>query len=120
MPATFWRASPTCRLPGTGDSILYGGSGAGGSLTAAGSGNNILIGEAADTTLTDTATGRGILIAAGTGGDTLVGNREDILVSGTPQYDSNNPANQAALEAILGEWASSDSYATRIRRSRWV
>ena len=102
-------------VTGTGNAILYGGPVAGGSLTATGSGDNILIGEAADTTLTDTSTGRGILIGAGAGGDTLVGNRSDILVSGTTLYDSNTPANQAALDAILGEWASSDSYATRIR-----
>ena len=101
---------------GTGDAILYGGSGGGGTLTAAGSGNDVLIGEAADTTLTDTGTGRNILIAGGAGGDTLVGNGNDILVSGTTEYDSNNPANIAALDAILAEWASSDSYAKRIKK----
>ena len=50
---------------GTVDATLYGGSGSHGSLTAAGSGNNVLIGEAADTTLTDTGSGRNILIGGG-------------------------------------------------------
>jgi hypothetical protein len=101
---------------GTLNAILYGGSGASGSLTAAGSGKDILIGQAADTTLTDTGSGRNILIGGGAGGDTFVGNGNDILVSGTTQYDSDNSANIAALDAILAEWSSSDSYKKRITK----
>ena len=101
---------------GTVDATLYGGSGGSGSLTAAGSGKDILIGQAADTTLTDTGSGRNILIGGGAGGDTFVGNGNDILVSGTTQYDSDNSANIAALDAILAEWSSSDSYKKRITK----
>ena len=89
---------------------------AAGTLTAAGSGNDILIGEAADTTLTDTGTGRNILIGGGAGGDSFVGDGNDILVSGTTEYDSYSGANLAALDAILAEWASSASYTYRIRK----
>ncbi len=109
---------------GTVDAILYGGEGNGGALTATGSGNDVLIagslfpafGDAADTTLTDTGTGRNILIGGGIGGDTLVGDGNDILVSGRTEYDSDSSVHQAALEAILAEWASGQSYAHRITR----
>ena len=100
---------------GTVDATLYGGTGAAGTLTATGSGNDILIGEAADTMLTDTGSGRNILIGGGAGGDRFVGGGNDILVSGTTEYDNENGANLTALDAILAEWASSDSYTVRIR-----
>ena len=54
-------------------------------LTAAGSGNDILIGNGASDTLTDAGSGRNILIGAGAGGDTLTGDGNDILVSGTTE-----------------------------------
>jgi predicted outer membrane repeat protein len=101
---------------GNGYAILYGGTGDSGSLTAAGSGDNILIGEGGGATLTDTSTGRSILIGAGPGGDTLVGGRNDILVGGTTQYDSDSSANRSVLDAILAEWTSSDPYLTRIQK----
>jgi hypothetical protein len=101
---------------GTVDANLYGGSGGHGSLTAASSGNNILIGEAADTTLTDSGAGRNILIAGGPGRDNLVGNGNDILVSGTTVYDGATSAQLAALDAILADWSSSNSYAIRISK----
>ena len=87
-----------------------------GTLTATGSGNGVLIGEASDTTLTDTGAGRNILIGGGAGGDNLVGNGNDILVSGTTAYDSDTSANLTALDAILAEWSSSNSYAMRIKK----
>ncbi len=65
-------------------------------------------------TLTDSGSGMNILIGAGPGGDTLTGGGKDILVSGTTAYDSNTAAHIAALDAILAEWTSSDSYSTRI------
>ena len=101
---------------GTVDATLYGGSGGAGTLTASGSGNNLLIGQAADTTLTDTGSGRSILIGGGAGGDNFVGNGNDILVSGTTQYDSNTGTNLAALDAILAEWTSSATYSARINK----
>ncbi len=101
---------------GTVDAILYGGGGAGGTLTVTGSGNNILIGEAADTTLTDTGTSRNILIGGGAGGDTIVGSGNDLLVSGSTEYDSDSSVHQKALEAILAEWTSGDAYLRRITK----
>jgi len=95
---------------GTGKAILYGGSF--GTLTAAGSGNDILIGDAGHDTLTDSGSGHNILIGAG--GDTLTGNGNDIMVSGTTSFDSQTSANIAALDAILAEWTSNLPYARRI------
>lgn len=112
--ASTFSGATNLTVAGTVDATLYGGTGAGGTLTATGSGNSILIGEAGDTTLTDTGTGRNILIGGGGGGDTLIGDGNDILVGGTTQYDSDTPANTTALDAILAVWSSSDSYTTRI------
>jgi hypothetical protein len=100
---------------GSGNAILFGGSGNGGKLTAMGTGNNILIGGSGTDTLTDTSGGHNILIGSG-GSDTITGNGKDILISGTTSYDSNTSAHITALDAILAEWASSDSYATRISK----
>jgi hypothetical protein len=55
-----------------------------------------------------------ILIGGGPGGDVLTGNGNDILVSGATSYAADNAANIAALDAILAEWTSSDSYFARI------
>ena len=74
-----------------------------------------MIGGSGKDTLSDTGTGYNILIGGG-GVDTLTGNGNDILISGTTSYDSNTSANIAALDAILAEWSSSDSYSTRISK----
>ncbi len=100
---------------GTVNAILFGGSGSGSTLSASGSGNDVLIGRSAKDTLTDTGTGYNILIG-GPGADTITGNGNDILISGTTSYDSNTSANIAALDAILAEWSSSDSYSQRISK----
>ena len=84
-------------------------------MIASGSGNDVLIGGSGKDTLTDTGTGHNILIG-GAGVDTLTGNGNDILISGTTNYDSNTSANIAALDAVLAEWSSSDSYAIRISK----
>jgi hypothetical protein len=86
----------------------------GSTLTTAGTGNDVLIGGAGKNTLSDTGTGANILI--GGGGDTLTGNGDDSLISGTTNYDSNTGANIAALDTILAEWSSSDSYSLRISK----
>ena len=99
---------------GTANAILYGDSDGYNTLTAAGSGNDILIGYAGHDTLTDSGSGRNILIGAGAGGDNLTGNGNDILVSGTTNYDSDTRANIAALDLILAEWTSHFPYAKRI------
>lgn len=85
-------------------------------MTAAGSGHDVLIGQAGDTTLTDTGSGHNILIGAGAGGNTIIGSGNDILLSGTTIYDSDASANLQALDSILAEWFSSDSYAHRINK----
>ena len=100
---------------GTVNAILFGGSANGSTLSATGSGNDVLIGGSGKDTLTDTGTGYNILIG-GPGADTITGNGNDILISGTTSYDSNTSANIAALDAILAEWSSSDSYSLRISK----
>ncbi len=99
---------------GTVDATLYGGSGAGDTLTAAGSGNDILIGDAGHDTLVDSGTGENILIGAGAGGNTVNGNGNDILIGDTTNFDSNTPGNIVALDTILAEWTSNTSYPKRI------
>ena len=100
---------------GTGNAILLGGSGSGGTLTNQGSGNDILIGGLGADTLADSGTGHNILIGGG-GADTITGNGKDILISGTTSYDSNTSAHITALDTILAEWSSSDSYSVRIKK----
>jgi hypothetical protein len=101
-------------INGGGNAIVYGGTAGWSTLTAAGSGDDILIGAGAFDKLTDSGSGMNILIGGGAGGDTVTGNGNDILVSGTTSYDADNPASIAALDAILAEWTSSDSYYARI------
>jgi len=100
---------------GTVNAILFGGSANGSTLSATGSGHDVLIGGSGKDTLTDTGTGYNILIG-GPGVDTIKGNGNDILISGTTSYDSNTPTNIAALDAILAEWSSTDLYSTRISK----
>ena len=99
---------------GGGNAIVYGGTAGKDTLTAAGSGDTILIGDGAGDRLTDSGTGMNILIGGGPGGDTLTGGGNDILVSGTTTYDGDTATNIAALDAILAEWTSGDSYTTRL------
>jgi len=100
---------------GTVNAIVFGGSGNGSTLSATGSGNSVLIGGSGKTTLTDSSTGSNILIG-GPAVDTLTGNGNDILISGSIDNDSDTTANIAALDAILAEWSSSDSYSMRISK----
>ena len=108
----------TSNLTATGpaQAKLIGGQ-ANDTLTASGPGNAILIGGAGNDTLRANGDGRALLIG-GIGADTLSSNNgpggvgQAILLSGTTIYDSN----AAALDAILAEWASADSYGTRIDR----
>jgi len=102
--------SGTTTLSATGNvsASLLGGSGKD-TLSTTSSGNSVLIGNGGNDTLKDTGTGFNILIG-GDGLDTITGNGQDILISGHTDYDSN----LAALDAILTEWGSSDSYSARI------
>ena len=103
-------------VSGSANAIVFGGTAGNDALTiAAGTtGTDVLIGNGPFDTLTDNGSGDDILIGAGAGGDTLTGNGNDILVSGSTKYDSDTSANITALDAILAEWASSDSYSMRI------
>ncbi len=91
--------------------ILNGG--AGNDTLSGGSGNNILLGGPGDDDLRGSVN-RDILIG-GEGSDRLRGGSDDdLLIGGTTVYDNNI----AALLQILAEWASADSYATRITNLR--
>ncbi len=84
---------------------------------------NILIGGGGDSTING-GTGRSILIAGtgndligGTGSDSVTGGSgSDILIGGYTSYDSSSLANDLALESILSEWQSPDSYVARISK----
>jgi Ca2+-binding RTX toxin-like protein len=76
------------------------------SVLVGGSGNDTLYG----------GSGRNLLIG-GAGADTLsAGSAGDILIGGTTSYDANTAAHQVALAAIMAEWDSTASYATRIKQ----
>ena len=110
-------------VDGPGNAILFGGGSPKASvstLTARGS-HEVLIGGPGKNTLFDSGIGSNILIGGGGAsatnpGNTITGNGKDILISGTTTYGVNNPANIVALDAILAEWSSSDSYAVRISK----
>jgi hypothetical protein len=74
----------------------------------AGGGPTVAVGGTGGVTVHG-GTGRNILIA-GPGGGRLIGNsNDDILIGGYTAFDHN----LAALKAILAEWNSADSFATR-------
>jgi hypothetical protein len=87
--------------------------GQGGNTLTGNAQGNILIGGAGANTIVG-GTGGSILIG-GKGQDTVTGNSgNDILIAGYTNYDSSSLANDLALESILAEWQSANSYATRI------
>jgi hypothetical protein len=76
---------------------------------------NILIGGSGTNTIVG-GSGESILIG-GKGKDTVTGNSgSDILIAGYTDYDTSSAANDAALDAILLEWQSTDSYSSRISK----
>ncbi len=78
-----------------------------------GSKNDVLIGGDGDDSLTGGG-GRDLLIG-GADKDTLNGDAgDDILIGGTSTHSDNI----AALNAIMAEWASANTYATRIAKLR--
>ncbi|MHC5537132.1 beta strand repeat-containing protein [Singulisphaera rosea] len=87
--------------------------GSGGNTLTGNAAPNILIGGAGNDTLTAGA-GGGILI--GEAGTDVIqgGNGNDIVIGGTSSFDGN----ETALDAILAEWESSDSFAARIAQIR--
>jgi Ca2+-binding RTX toxin-like protein len=114
---------------GLGDDLLLGGDGndvldgavgndhlygqAGNDTLVGGVGNNILVGGDGNDKLV-ARPGRNILIG-GTGRDQLYGSAfDDILIAGSTAHDEDD----AALQAILDEWTSGNSYATRVSNIR--
>jgi hypothetical protein len=94
---------------GSGNDCLYGGGSD--NTIRAGSGSDVLVGGGLMSFLYG-GPGRDVLIG-GLGQSFLYGGRgDDLMIAGTTAYD----ANDAALTAILNEWASGDSFATRMGR----
>jgi hypothetical protein len=103
----------TFTLSGIKQAILIGGTNTTAINAAGFSGTTVLDGNGGKATLTG-GSGRNILIG-GAGRATLIGgSADDILIGDRTSYDKGTSANITALEAIMAEWASSDSYATRI------
>jgi hypothetical protein len=74
-------------------------------------GNDILVGDA-NANILRGGTGRNFIIA-GAGADQLFGGGGDnLLIAGYTLYDRN----LVALDAVMKEWTSGDSYATRVRK----
>jgi Ca2+-binding RTX toxin-like protein len=92
---------------GSGSDILLAGSG--NSTLNAGSGNDVLVGGAGNDKLVAGA-GRSILIADVGAALMMGGANQDLLIGGSTIYDGTI----AALSAIMAEWSSANSYATRI------
>ena len=91
---------------------LYGGSGT--NYLYGGGGNDVIVGGPG-TNYISGGSGRNLLIGGGGNGSPnyILGTTGDnIEISGTTSYD----ANQAALCAILQEWASGDSYSVRVQK----
>jgi Ca2+-binding RTX toxin-like protein len=89
------------------DNTIYGLAG-NDSLSGSG-GNDVLVGGDGNDTLLG-GDGNDLLIG-GTGGDTLQGQAgDDILIGSQTTFDSN----QSALDSIMAEWTSADSYAQRV------
>jgi hypothetical protein len=100
--------------------LLYGEGTGGDHISADGSAaNNVLTGHGSNEVLTG-GHGRDLLMG-GTGAATLnAGVGDDILIGGSTNYDIGSTSGMtydqqlAALEAVMAEWGSADSYATRL------
>ncbi|HZU38327.1 MAG TPA: hypothetical protein VFA18_20550, partial [Gemmataceae bacterium] len=86
----------------------------GGSTLTGNSQGNILIGGTGNDTITG-GTGASLLIGDKGTDHINGGSGGDILIGDYTTYDSMTTANQNALMAILAEWQSADSYATRFQ-----
>jgi Ca2+-binding RTX toxin-like protein len=76
-------------------------------------GNDILDGGAGDDNIVGGA-GRDVIISGAGADRTVASSEEDILIAGFTAYDGN----QAALNAVRDEWASSRDYDTRVANIR--
>jgi uncharacterized protein (TIGR03118 family) len=91
--------------------VLNGGSG--NDILNGGGGNNVLVGGTGSDLLFGQG-GRDVLIG-GDGRDLLIGgSNDDLLIGGSTHFD----AQPAQLLQILGEWTSTDPYATRVDKLR--
>lgn len=103
-------------IGGNGNDLLKGGQGsdwldggAGNDRLSGMAGDDVLLGGAGDDLLMG-GSGRDLQIA-GLGTDRVEGNAdEDILIAGFTLFDDN----ATALNAIMAEWTSGNSYATRV------
>jgi hypothetical protein len=87
-----------------------------GNTLTGGSLGNILIGGLGSNKITG-GTGMSLLILnKGTGSVTGGSSKGDILIADSTNYDTMTTANENALMAILAEWQSADSYATRFKK----
>jgi Ca2+-binding RTX toxin-like protein len=77
--------------------------------------SGVLIGGSGGCTLYG-GSGRNLLIAGAGASMLYAGSAGDILIGGYTSYDADTAADQAALDYIMAEWDSTDSYATRIKK----
>lgn len=92
---------------GGGNDFVFAGGG--NDLVDGGDGSDVLVGGDGDDLLLG-GDGRDLVIA-GKGADRISGNAaDDLLIAGYTYYD----ADKAALTAIMAEWTSAGSYATRV------
>jgi hypothetical protein len=96
---------------GPGTDTLLGGSG--NDSLDGGSGDNILVGGRGKNTLSVGGAGRNLLIGGAGTSALLGGGGDDLLIAGTTRFTTRS-INLLALNAIMAEWTSTDSYAVRI------
>jgi Bacterial Ig-like domain (group 3)/RTX calcium-binding nonapeptide repeat (4 copies)/MBG domain len=92
-------------------SWLFGGPG--NNILSGGDGNNVLVGGAGDNILFG-GVGRSLLIAGAGQSVLYAGSGDSILIGGTTSFDAPTPTNLVALDQVMAEWTSADSYATRV------
>jgi hypothetical protein len=99
--------------------FIYGGGTGNDVLSVAGStANNVATGGGGTNQITG-GLGSDILIAGLGGSKLFAGSADDIMIGGWTDYDLTSTAmtydsKLAALEAIMAEWGSADSYTTRV------
>ena len=87
--------------------------GSGGATLRGDSQGNILIGGTGDDSIKG-GSGRSILIG-GKGNNTVTGGAsDDIIIGGFSDLDQNSLVHDAAIQSILAEWQSSDSFTQRV------
>jgi hypothetical protein len=94
---------------GGGTNLIFGGKGV--NFLYGGLGNSVLVGDGRLNYLYG-GPGRDMLIGGGQFNWVVAGSGDSILVGNSTIYDNN----LQALTAILAEWSSSDTFATRISR----